>query len=146
MGRRKMEMGNPMDPVVTRVDRTGEGRRMEKVVVMHQVVMDRVDPMGVTGVDPAGEGKIMEEAMVLVTLLVAVDKVDRMREIVVTGVDPGVEGKIMEEEMDLVTHLVAMGREDQMEEQAVPKANLGETVEGVVKIIWMPSEKSFRYS
>ena len=79
---------------------------MEKVVVMHQVVMDRVDPMGVTGVDPAGEGKRMEEAMVL------------------------------------VTHLVAMGRED----QAVPKANLGETVEGVVKMIWMPSEKSFRYS
>ena len=72
------------------------------------------------------------------------DKVDRMGEIVVTGADPGVEGKIMEE-MDLVTHLVAMGREDQMEEQAVPKANLGETVEGVVKMIWMPSEKSFRY-
>ena len=69
-----------------------------------------------------------------------------MGKIVVTGADPGVEGKRMEEEMDPVTHLVAMGREDQMEEQAVPKANLGETVEGVVKIIWMPSEKSFRYS
>ena len=138
VGRRKMEMGTQMDPMVTRVDRTGEGRRMEKVVVMHQVVMDRVDPMGVTGVDPAGEGKRMEEATVLVTHLVAVDKVDRMGEIVVTGV----EGKIMEEEMDPVTHLVAMGRED----QAVPKANLGETVEGVVKMIWMPSEKSFRYS
>ena len=110
--------------------------------VIHQVVMDRVDPMGVTGVDPAGEGKRMEEAMVLVTHLVAVDKVDRMGEIVITGADPGVEGKIMEEETDLVTHLVAMGRED----QAVPKANLGETVEGVVKMIWMPSEKSFRYS
>ena len=113
--------------------------------VIHQVVMDRVDQKGemvVTGAVQVGEGKRMEEAMVLVTHLVAVDKVDQMGEIVVTGADPGVEGKIMEEEMHLVTHLVAMGRED----QAVPKANLGETVEGVVKMIWMPSEKSFRYS
>ena len=72
VGRRKMEMGNQMNPMVTRVDQAGEGRRMEKVVVMYQVVMDRVDLMGVTGV----EGRRMEEAMVLVTHLVPVDKVD----------------------------------------------------------------------
>ena len=51
--------------MVTGMDRTGEGKGMEKAVdlVIHQVAMDRVVPMGVvvvTRVDPAGEGKRME--------------------------------------------------------------------------------------